>query len=274
MGVVALKTQAGKVLRNKIGKVVKQNYKFGKCVKLNGARGPYLSTNTNLGLSPNNFTIMYFCDRDLTTDSYMPLLEFTTDEGTGKLYCMLGINGLNMSKAELDNTAVVDQLTNLGSPTALPNTNGRKFIAIRLSNEVTNNFTFQTNSTVKYQTSYNFTGNLVKLHIGFVTQGAAFSQGQNITVIFDRVVSDAEVTYFCNNLSGSDVQSFVGLKALYTMQAAEILDFSVAQDGSDMRVGVRDQSGNNNHLFYTNISAGTLATQLSAVSVFHESNFI
>ncbi len=82
------------------------------------------------------------------------------------------------------------------------------------------------------------------------------------TILFNRAISQGEFNYFYNNKIGSDPQSLIGCVCYFEFNRAEILDFSTSQDGSDMRVGVRDFSGNNHHGEIMNLPAGTLQEQL------------
>lgn len=82
-------------------------------------------------------------------------------------------------------------------------------------------------------------------------------------VLYDRLIPDAEIKYHVANLSGNELQSAVGLHVFLKLDFAEILDFSIAQYGSDMRVGCRDYSGNNRHGEIMNLPAGTLSEKLA-----------
>ena len=79
---------------------------------------------------------------------------------------------------------------------------------------------------------------------------------------YSRSISEGESKYAYANGLGSDPQLSVGLEINLYCDKAEILDFSALQDGSDMRVGCRDYSGNNHHGQIMNLPAGTLQEQL------------
>jgi hypothetical protein len=66
-------------------------------------------------------------------------------------------------------------------------------------------------------------------------------------VIFDRELTTGEYLHYYNNKNGNWLQSSIGYKCRVYNDFAEVLDFSAAQDGSDMRVGCRDYSGFNCH---------------------------
>jgi len=81
-------------------------------------------------------------------------------------------------------------------------------------------------------------------------------------IIFSRAITDSEYRFYYNNKIGSNLQSREGVEVDLLCDYAEILDFSELQDGSDMRVGCRDYSGNNHHGEIMNLPAGTLQEQL------------
>lgn len=77
--------------------------------------------------------------------------------------------------------------------------------------------------------------------------------------LFERSLSATEVSYLYNNKLGNNPISNNGLAINYRMHKSEILDFSAAQDGSDMRVGVRNYGSIiNAHGEIIGLPAGTL----------------
>ena len=122
-----------------------------------------------------------------------------------------------------------------------------------------------------YQTSLQTYDYLIsKIWIGACrgTNGATPSRYANSDQKFNgfrfysRSISEGESLYAYANGLGSDPQLTVGLEINMYCNFAEILDFSTLQDGSDMRVGCRDYSGNNHHGEIMNLPAGTLQEQL------------
>ena len=94
----------------------------------------------------------------------------------------------------------------------------------------------------------------------------AFQQGgqkNNRLVLFNRKVTDSEYFFYFNNRIGANLQSRDGIILDIIMNKAEILDFSLLQDGSDMRVGCRDYSGFNRHGQIMNLPVGSLEDQLA-----------
>lgn len=65
--------------------------------------------------------------------------------------------------------------------------------------------------------------------------------------IYNRTFSDEESRLNYNGGVGENPSKTEGLIAWYKFQDFEMLDFSMLQDGSDMRLGMRDHSGQNNH---------------------------
>jgi hypothetical protein len=81
-------------------------------------------------------------------------------------------------------------------------------------------------------------------------------------VVFDRGLPDSEFKFYYSNACGSELQSTVGISVYLKNNFAEILDFSTAQDGTVLRVGVRDYSGFNRHGEIINLPAGTTQYKL------------
>ena len=95
-----------------------------------------------------------------------------------------------------------------------------------------------------------------------VTNTSKIQSESNSQRFYSRSISEGESLYAYAHGLGSDPQLSVGLEINMYCDKAEILDFSALQDGSDMRVGCRDYSGNNRHGMIMNLPAGTLQEQL------------
>jgi len=65
--------------------------------------------------------------------------------------------------------------------------------------------------------------------------------------IYNKVLSPTEASLNYNAGLGSNPANTESLLAWYQFEQFENLDFSFTQDGSDIGVGIRDMSGNNNH---------------------------
>lgn len=64
---------------------------------------------------------------------------------------------------------------------------------------------------------------------------------------YNRAISDSEVVANYNSGIGENPQDVVGLVTWYKFTQFETLDFSAAQDNSDLRLGIRDSSGGYYH---------------------------
>ncbi len=111
---------------------------------------------------------------------------------------------------------------------------------------------------------------ITHIDIGKGTTDAGYfrnSLGIFYVALFDRVISTGEYAYLVNNQNYNFPINYEGCKSfISTLSRAEILDFSAAQDGSDMRVGMRDVSGNNKHAEFDDLPAGTNASKLAFIN--------
>ncbi len=96
----------------------------------------------------------------------------------------------------------------------------------------------------------------------------------NRTLMYNRYLSTAEILYMLNNGSGRDPLTKDGLVFDIYPNKAESLDFSADQDGSDMRCGIRDNSGNLIHAQIMGIADGTVAEQVEYSNTSVLKNFI
>lgn len=81
-------------------------------------------------------------------------------------------------------------------------------------------------------------------------------------MIFDRPMLKEELDFIYLNGNGSTPQTDDGLVFYAPVKVAEILDFSVLQDGSDLRVGCREEL-TGKHGYFTNLPAGSLAEKFT-----------
>ena len=131
---------------------------------------------------------------------------------------------------------------------------------------------FYVNSVSRNQTSWveAFT-DIKRIRIGAHRAGVGSTvnvfqkngQKNNRLILFNRTAPDSEYFFYFNNRIGANLQSREGVILDILMDEAEILDFSLLQDGSDMRVGCRDYSGFNRHGQIMNLPAGSLTDQLA-----------
>lgn len=82
---------------------------------------------------------------------------------------------------------------------------------------------------------------------------------------YNRKLSIGELVANDNNGVGNNPGTTENLFAWYNFEKFETLDFSALQDGSDLRTGIKDISGQNNHLqpfnMDTNSASGTYVLQ-------------
>lgn len=65
--------------------------------------------------------------------------------------------------------------------------------------------------------------------------------------IYNKVLSITELNLNDNGGIGNNPSTTENLLCWFQFELFETLDFSVAQDGSDLQLGIRDMSGRNNH---------------------------
>lgn len=82
-------------------------------------------------------------------------------------------------------------------------------------------------------------------------------------LLYDRELSTSELKYIWNNGLLNEPLVLSGCICYFKLNKAEIIDFSITQDGSDMRIGVRDFSGSNNHGEIKNLPVGTNEEKLT-----------
>lgn len=70
--------------------------------------------------------------------------------------------------------------------------------------------------------------------------------------IYNKALAQYQITAHYNTGIGANTSETEFLKYWYQFEKFETLDFSLAQDGSDMRTGIKDVSGNANHLLQVN----------------------
>ena len=71
--------------------------------------------------------------------------------------------------------------------------------------------------------------------------------------IYKRKLTKSEISSNYNNGVGNNPSETENILLWYKFQEFEMLDFSPAQDGSDIQLGIRDYSGNNNHALPQNM---------------------
>jgi hypothetical protein len=99
------------------------------------------------------------------------------------------------------------------------------------------------------QTLAHYTDNVQLATVGAYTNGAAQMRRPADEIrMYKRYLPKEEMKMQYNNGAGENPQNTEHLWGWWQFEAFETLDFSGLQDGSDMRLGIRDMSGNFNHL--------------------------
>ncbi|MEB0280618.1 MULTISPECIES: hypothetical protein [unclassified Mucilaginibacter] len=81
--------------------------------------------------------------------------------------------------------------------------------------------------------------------------------------VYNKVLPLNEVVTNYNNGMGANPTTTENLLIWYKFETFELLDFSSLQDGSDIRLGMRDFSGNNNHGLPINMDTNSASSTYS-----------
>lgn len=256
----------GKILMSAGDRIIRQPYDFGRAFDItnNNASGAfannYIKAESPIANIANGaFSVVIFKKDTVTFNNSNSVFRFTSLSFS----CVIGLGAHDNTRNYFYNTQ-----STLTAPKAQVSTNIDKECLLTTVFSTTN-FKIKENRTlvnlpVNIENSseeyIDFIFGSAARHFSF--SGDIPSLSGNELAIFDREITDGEHFYRQNNRIGSDWQSTVGMVLYWKMREAEILDFSTSQDGSDMRVGVRDFSGNNHHGQIMNLPAGTLQEQL------------
>lgn len=256
-----LQNSDGKILRNSAGKILKQNYNIGK--GLSAGTSVYLSAKIrglSLGLGytidmvsgsitlGNNVAVHSINFSDLSglhfgafyTQSHCARINSTYNGVIG------AYNFLNASNAKKMQTFVAN--TYLASSFSINYTNATAINS-------------WTNETTSKYLPYGIVTSLYfnKSVLDYISKGFPIYEYR----LYSRTTALNEIVYESNNGIFNEPLSTLGLECWYKFDAAELLDFSDALDGSDMRVGIRDFSGNSRHLEFIGLPAGTNAEKIT-----------
>lgn len=254
-----LRSNSGSFLRNSSGKLLKQNYIMGNGFKCgSGSSGIYLNVKLR-NLTLNSLYNLELCFENTSFISQGGILKLVDSNSK-----VIAINNWDTS----GNIIFYANAINSGS--RLVNSLFKKWI----NWGITGIFSSNTDNLVKINgtTSGTFTnGNTIPAS-GLVTSLQLNNTGVNISSVpntirsaalfyefrlINRLLDVTEILYNANNGTFNDPYSKLALEIWYKFEQAEILDFSDALNGSDMRVGIRDFSGNNRHAEIINLPAGT-----------------
>ena len=90
----------------------------------------------------------------------------------------------------------------------------------------------------------------------------AANEGVTDYYAFDRYLTDAEVSHVLNALIGNQPITLGGCIVAAEFEKAELLDCSLAQDGSDIAAAVRNNIAGKPHIKLTGLPAGTAQQQV------------
>lgn len=269
MGQVLIKNTDDKVIKNVAGNVLRQNFQFGKYF----ARGPVsayvrLPFFNSFITRTTEWTVLGWIGDDGTVipNGMLPFISIVNANVSGAgASLVVGVisNLLEYSKSET--VSLFNSLTPLLSQAGF--TGARCFIGLYYNGS--NSLSYYLNSATKTfwvnpAWAYNFTN----VYLGVTNRFGLVSYPRKLDeyLFYNRQLSSSEATYIRNSNLGNEPASLEGLKCWLRFEIAEELDFSVAQDGSDLRAGIRDMSGNNNHADFVNVPAGTNAQRVDYVN--------
>lgn len=252
MAQIVIKNIDGKVIKNVAGNVLRQNFQFGRGFMKGAVNAHMRIPNTaNIISVSTPFTILMWLGTAAASAGYIRIVNaagasrwnLLTDSSTNNIEVMDG--GTFLHQAQVAGTV----------GTGIRNLMGVKYTGSGTSG----NLTFIVN-TSRFGHNINFgTSPLTSLFFnhGQRSTGPLYGVVSDEMLVYNRMLSEAEITYIFNSRAGNEPSTQEGLKVWLRNDAAEILDFSIAQDGSDLRPGMRDLSGNFNHADFINIPAGT-----------------
>ena len=253
MGATILKqNQGNKILRqNQGGKILKSNYNFGKAFKPSSSI--YIQT------LPYNFTAQPSVELWVNQiGSPGNVGYFRMVYSTGEVY---GLGAFNLEPRG-GRIGDIPELRNGNAATQFVH------LVLRSDSTVLKRLMANNLQSVSGTGADTMPGLVNVMQIG---RGISSLSNDNrsterpiaLVRIYDRTLTDAEIAYQYNLGLGNEALYTTSLTHEFKMQKAEILDFSAAQDGSDMRVGVRNfGSVVNGHGEIIGLPAGTLQEQV------------
>lgn len=255
------KNSEGKVLLSAGSKIIKQPYSFSKAFTNRMGLNNYININHVLS-SEYSIILQHYTPHLTYGDVHRPFCNITN--GTDNIE----FGGYDRSGGYI---AIAKNSQFFTSSLSLISYLNEYNVAYYYHDNTTYNSQTKSNNLSSGKVAYSqFNISSTKLYVGAIRVSAGATpnifmmQDQKIAqfAIFNRELTSSEYLYYYNNGLFNDLQSLVGVMILYKNDKAEILDFSVAQDGSDLRVGVRDYSGFNRHGELMNLPAGTTQYKL------------
>jgi hypothetical protein len=254
-----IKNNAGVFLKSAT-KLFKQNYNVGKGFK--GTTTIYISTKLRgLSLNQNNFNVEILLNKNsfyangglFKIATSLNRISFQYWNTSGASYGLY--NGAGFKKVITETNCIKKWLTFAFNDNFYANKN------IIYSNGI------DAVSSSLDDGSTLLSGTIAALEINNIGESYVTSGNRSAAIfyefrLFNRVFNITEILYNSNNGTYNEPFSLLGIEVWYKFDLAEILDFSDALDNSDLRVGVRDFSGNNRHGELINLPAGTLQEKL------------
>ena len=271
MSTKLFKNTEGKVLMSVGNKLIKQPYEFGDAHDIRETRGlsianMYIRCKSPIqNISNGAFAIMTFMDTAINqpnnnsgvcrfeSTSYIAALglSFRASDRPLITYNKTSESTYGTSTAILATTSILNMTSTRTATFNLSKTKCNVFKNTTIGTEIDHSLISFTPETYNYFTFARGTAGQNSYENGINVAK------WNRVLILDRYVSPGEHLYFHNNARGNDTQSYQGVILDIQCKFAEILDFSILQNGSDMRVGCRDYSGFNRHGEIMNLPAGT-----------------
>lgn len=183
--------------------------------------------------SPNAWTIEFWLDN-------------TTAAGSGGIFEMRDASNAEIINGDIVSNNIRCPLSVLsGSSISIPTT---KIHYVATWNYTTKLYARYVNGVLSNQGTFSQTySTVVTFQIGQRGGGGSFGQPLDEFRIYNKEISAYEVLLNYNSGAGNNPAATEFLEVWFKFQAFETLDFSLAQNNSDLRLGMRDYSGKNRH---------------------------
>jgi hypothetical protein len=248
-----IKNTDGLPLKNPDGLILKGNYDFGK-----GFKG---QNSTNIIIRVPALVGRNFTNDAFTIAAWEKFPEFIQD-GKGSYSLKFSANGMDLLQGGTGEDYLIRTTNNISFQRQA--INARQLLYVALAQDSTGTTSCIDGKFVSSGAPAVTATGLEYLTIGASTVTLTRSS-DNIhaeLLLFERRLTQAEMAHIYNNGQGNEPISIDKLLIFLKLDKAEILDFSATQDGSDLRVGVRN-SGTmvNGHGQILGLPAGTLQEQ-------------
>lgn len=252
MAQVVVRNSSNKVIRPSTGRVLRQNYQFGNSIR----QQPSVNATDirfDLGLNlTGTFTVLWWHRLVSLSAGQFPTLMLGIDVSSGAGNRRITFNGTASRYSSLLQSPTEVTL----SPVSVGALNLMGFELVAGLARIRQNNGLEPSQGLVMSSIASIVRLPLTGLVGHQFRASSFW-------CFNRLLSAQEIDFLVNNFSGNEPASREGLICEVKMSAAEILDFSALQNGSDMRIGCRDTSGGIRHGHITGLPAGTLADQLT-----------